>query len=218
MKYPETARRLNEAMNDKHLRAVDLAAKSGVSKSSLSHYMNGTHTPSNVAAVALGDVLGVSPVWLMGFDVPKFPVDDSPAAPPVPGAIPLVKKKIPLLGKVACGKPIYMNEEHEVWIPVDVDLDAEYAVEAQGDSMTGARIHDGDYVFIRPQSMVDNGAIALVCIGDEATLKRVYYYPDKRKLVLQAENPAYEPLIYSDEELEDVHILGKVMAFLSSVV
>lgn len=72
MKYPETASRLKEAMNNIGIRAVDLSAESGVSKSSLSQYMNGTHTPSNVTATALSEVLGVSPVWLMGFDVPKY--------------------------------------------------------------------------------------------------------------------------------------------------
>ena len=77
MKYPETARRLNEAMNDINIKAVDLSARSGVSKSSISHYMNGTHTPSNVAATALSEVLGVNPVWLMGFDAPKT-TDDRP--------------------------------------------------------------------------------------------------------------------------------------------
>ena len=83
--------------------------------------------------------------------------------------------------------------------------------------MTGARIMPGDIVFIKKQPVVDNGEIAAVMIGDEATLKRVYYYPDKNKLVLQAENPKYEPLIYTDAELNEVRILGKAVAFQSAV-
>lgn len=65
--------------------------------------------------------------------------------------------------------------------------------------------------------MVDNGEIAAVIINDEATLKRVYYYPDKGKLMLQAENPKYEPLMYVGEELSGIRILGKAIAFQSDV-
>ena len=83
--------------------------------------------------------------------------------------------------------------------------------------MIGARILEGDIVFIRAQSMVDNGEIAAVRIGNEATLKRVYYYPEKGKLVLQAENPKYEPLVYIGEELNEIEILGKAVAFQSDV-
>ena len=84
--------------------------------------------------------------------------------------------------------------------------------------MTGARIFDGDIVFIREQATVDNGQVAAVIIGDEATLKRVYFYPEKSKLVLQAENAKYEPLVYVGDELSDIHILGKAVAFQSDVI
>ena len=83
--------------------------------------------------------------------------------------------------------------------------------------MIGAGIHDGDIVFIRKQDIVDNGQVAAVIIDNEATLKRVYFYPDKAKLVLQAENPQYEPLVYVGEELEDIHILGRAIAYQSDV-
>lgn len=66
--------------------------------------------------------------------------------------------------------------------------------------------------------MVENGEIAAVVIGDEATLKRVYYYQEKALLILKPENPKYEDLIYSGSELEDVHILGKAVAFQSDVI
>ena len=83
--------------------------------------------------------------------------------------------------------------------------------------MINARIHDGDIVFVRKQPMVDNGEIAAVLIGDEATLKRVFYYPDKGKLILQAENPSFEPLVYIGEEINEIDILGKAIAFQSDV-
>ena len=84
--------------------------------------------------------------------------------------------------------------------------------------MIGARIYDGDIVFIRQQDSVDNGEIAAVIINDEATLKRVYFYPEEGKLVLSPENPRYAPLVYLREELNLIKILGKAVAFQSSII
>ena len=83
--------------------------------------------------------------------------------------------------------------------------------------MIGARIYNGDTVFIRAQDSVDNGEIAAVIINDEATLKRVYFYPDEGKLILSPENPKYAPLVYMNDELESIKIIGKAIAFQSSV-
>ena len=84
--------------------------------------------------------------------------------------------------------------------------------------MTGARIFDGDIVFIKRQSTVDNGEIAAVIIDDEATLKRVYYYPEEEKLILSPENPKYAPFVYIKSELENIKIIGKAVAFQSAVI
>ena len=81
--------------------------------------------------------------------------------------------------------------------------------------MINARINDGDIVFIRKQPMVENGEIAAVIIDNEATLKRVYYYPENNKLILNPENPKYAPFVYVGEELLTVRILGKAVAFQS---
>lgn len=72
MKCPETARRLKEAMNDINITQQELAKRSGVSKSSICQYVNGSHSPSNISAGKMGKVLGVNPVWLMGFDAEKI--------------------------------------------------------------------------------------------------------------------------------------------------
>ena len=77
--------------------------------------------------------------------------------------------------------------------------------------MIGSRIYNSDLVLCRKQPTVNNGEIAVVIIGDEATLKRVYFYPEKKKLILQAENPKYEPLIYEADELQNIRILGKAV-------
>ena len=83
--------------------------------------------------------------------------------------------------------------------------------------MIGARIFDGDEVFIQQTDVVENGEIAAVVVEGEATLKRVYYYPEEQTLELRADNPAYEPLIFKGPELETIHILGRAVAFQSKL-
>lgn len=99
------------------------------------------------------------------------------------------------------------------------NIKADFCLTARGDSMIGARILDGDIVFIKRQNAVENGKIAAVVVNNdrEATLKRLYYYQEKGLLILKPENPAYEDLIFQGEELSQVHILGKAIAFQSDV-
>lgn len=132
------------------------------------------------------------------------------------GIFPLPKtKKLPLLGTIACGEPILADENIEEYIETPVDISATFCLRCQGDSMINARIFDGDIVYIREQPDVENGEIAAVLIDDSATLKRVYKFPDK--VVLQPENPAYEPLVFIKEEINNIKILGKAVAFTSTV-
>ena len=128
---------------------------------------------------------------------------------------PITTKKIPLLGEIACGKPIFCNRDFESYVEAGSDLRADFAVRARGDSMINARIHDGDIVFIREQPIVENGEIAAVCIDDEATLKRVYI--SGKTVTLVAENPAYEPIVYQLDETLNIRILGKAIAFQSDL-
>ena len=130
---------------------------------------------------------------------------------------PVKLKRFPLLGEIACGQPIFAVEDKESYIMADMDIHADFCLKAKGDSMINARIYNGDIVFIRETPMVDNGEIAAVIIDNEATLKRVYYYPEKNKLILNPENPAFEPLIYIGEELNEIRILGKAVYFLSAL-
>lgn len=133
------------------------------------------------------------------------------------GMMAVETRSVPLLGQIACGKPILAEEHFESYVQAGSDIRIDFCLRAKGDSMVNARIHDGDIVFIRQQPEVENGEIAVVLIGDEATLKRVYMYPEEQKLVLQAENPSFAPLVYVGSELEKVRILGKAVAFQSDV-
>ena len=85
---------------------------------------------------------------------------------------------------------------------------------AVGDSMINARIHDGDIVFIREQPDVENGEIAAVVIEDTVTLKGCI---KTNSILLVPENPVYEPQIYTNEELDQIRILGKAVAFQSDI-
>ena len=76
MKYSETAKRLAEAISEKGLTPQELANRSGVSKSSISQYRNGTHKPSNISSGKMGKVLEVNPLWLMGYDVDKYDIEN----------------------------------------------------------------------------------------------------------------------------------------------
>lgn len=196
----------------------ELALRVGYeSRSAISKVENGERDISQSMIGKYAEALGVSPAYLLGSadDAPVQEAADDLSA--YPNLLPIRTKRIPLLGSIACGQPIFANEEHGEFFLTPEDVDADFCLRAQGDSMSGARILDGDIVFVRRQETVENGQIAAVLIGEEATLKRVYYYPEKGKLVLNPENPAYEPLVYIGEELSDVRILGRAVAFQSVI-
>ena len=126
-------------------------------------------------------------------------------------------KQFPLLGNIACGEPIFAEQNFEAYVEAGANVHADFCLRAKGDSMIGARIQDGDIVFIKKQEMVDDGEIAAVLIEDEATLKRVYYDQESGVLQLFAENPKYKTMRFTGEELDHIRILGKAVAFQSDV-
>ena len=148
-------------------------------------------------------------------------IDEQPEEPTIPSysnIFPLQRKRVPLLGQIACGEPIFCNEDRECYVEAGTDVRADFCLKARGDSMTGARIMDGDVVFIQKDVPLEAGQIYAVAIDDEATLKRVYYDDAAQVLQLLAENPKYPPMIYSGEKLDHVHILGRAIAFQSDVI
>jgi len=132
------------------------------------------------------------------------------------GIIPMPEmQKVPLIGTIACGAPILAEEHIEEYIDLPRHISATFALICKGDSMINARIFDGDVVYIRQQDTVENGQIAAVLIDGEATLKRVRLYGDH--ISLEPENPQYRPLVYWGEEMNTVRILGKAVAFTSTI-
>lgn len=124
---------------------------------------------------------------------------------------PIASKRLPMLGNVACGEPIFADESRDTYIDADSNIDADFCLTAKGDSMINARIFDGDILFVKSQSTVEDGEIAVVLIEDEATVKRVYYNKQDNILTLIPENPTYKPMRFHGEQLNNIRILGKIV-------
>lgn len=211
--------RIRKARLEKGLSQAELAELLGYkSRSSINKIeVEGRDIPRS-SIVKFAQVLGVTPSYLMGWEEETSEPDALEVLMEKYDNIKPVKlKRFPLLGEIACGEPIFADEDRESCVMADMDINADFCLTAKGNSMINARINDGDIVFIKEMSMVDNGDIAAIIIDDEATLKKVYYYPDKGKLVLYPENPNYEPFIYVGEELNSIRILGKAVYFMSAL-
>ena len=129
-----------------------------------------------------------------------------------PGFDPLpLMRKVPLIGQIACGEPITAEENIADYVDVPAQYHCDFCLKCVGDSMIEANINDGDIVYIRKQPTVENGDIAAVRIGEEATLKRVYL--DGECVVLAPANSKYPPRSYRGQELENIHIEGKAVGF-----
>jgi repressor LexA len=206
--------RIKDRRKELGIRAEDLAYKLGVSRSTIFRWENGDieKVPANFLS-AIASSLNVSQAYLMGWsddvyvDIPKLSKTNNIRA--------VELRHFPLIGKIAAGQPIYAEEDFESFVEAGANIKADFCLEVQGDSMINARINDGDIVFIRKQSIVEDGQIAAVIIDDEATLKRVYI--QNNQIMLVAENPSYKPMIFRGEELDHIRIIGKAVWFMGKI-
>lgn len=180
---------------------LDVANALGVKEATVQRYESGEiKNPKHDTVLALAKIFGCTPSYLMGWEEDSLPES----------VMYISKKKLPLLGEIAAGKPIFAEEEIEYYSPGD-DTGADFCLRVHGDSMIGAGIKDGDIVFIRKQETVDDGEIAAVLVDDEATLKRVYLSSDSVTLV--SENPKYKPMVFQKSQGKNIRILGKAVSF-----
>lgn len=213
---PKFNERLNEALTLRGVTAAELSRRLGVNEGTISNYKKGTYEPKQRRLEQIANVLNVSIAWLMGADVPMIDRQPTPDVFAIPGILPLPRLiPKPRLGTIACGTPIMSEENFDGYDLTPDTIDCDFTLIAQGDSMIGARIHDGDIVYVKHQEVVDNGQIAVIMIDDEKTLKRFYKNGDK--VTLLPENPAYEPMVYVGRELENIRILGRAVAFSSYI-
>lgn len=187
---------------------VALADMIGESKQTLYKYESGlvSNIPSDKIE-AIAKALRVQPEWIMGWDVSGSPAPIPPGFEPPPKMI-----KYPVVGEIACGTPILAEQNIEEYIEVPEGVHCDFLLRCKGDSMIDAGIRNGDIVFVRIQETVENGEIAAVRIGEEATLKRVYW--DGNTLTLMPANSQYAPLSFRGEEINDVHIEGKAIGYM----
>jgi repressor LexA len=201
--------RLRDLRQEKQLRQKELSEALGISRSTIASWEAGHRTPEVSAARKLADFFGVSLDHLLGRSEGRaaespsgYRADDLPT----PGDVVLV----PVLGVVRAGQPLLasQNVEGHLAVPAaDVQGGEYFFLRVKGDSMVGARIHEGDLVLVRRQPEVENGEIAVVLVDEEeATLKRVFRLDGK--WLLQAENPAMCPLVLPRRA---VRVVGKVV-------
>lgn len=206
------AERLKEAMKLRNLKQVDLVQRTGIGKSSICTYLAGEYLPKQTNLYKLAKALSVDPAWLMGEDVPmEWKDEPSPASRPLPaGLLPVVKRRIPIIGHVAAGVPIMAEREYEEYEDDTYGLSCDYVLRVEGDSME-PRVLDGDVVYVRQQPDVDDGQIAVVGVDDSVTLKVVYHLPNGLQLV--SLNPKYKPMIYTQANTDYLAIIGLAVAY-----
>ncbi len=214
--------RLKELRTARGLSQVELSKCLGISKGAINNYEHSVREPKFEMLEAIADFFNVDMDYLLGkSNIPNRALingyHDNITPSQFDNILPVSIQKIPMLGEIACGQPVYANEEKDSYIEAGTNIKADFCLKCKGDSMIGARILDGDIVFVKQQSMVENGEIAVVVIENEATLKRVYYYPEEQTIRLLSENPKYKPIVYTGITLEQIHILGKAIAFQSDV-
>ena len=188
----------------------------GVSEATVSRWESGEIANMRRSRIVkLASILNLSPLDLMNWEGEEMDTRPLPS-----NILPMPKMvKKPLLGTIACGVPILAVENIAAEVDVPDGIRCDFVLRCKGDSMVDARIYDGDLVYLRQQEEVENGEIAAILIDDgcesEATLKRVYLEADRITLV--PENRKYQPFVYVREEMNRVRIIGKAVAFTSTV-
>lgn len=219
MKQADFAERLTLALDLRGLSAADLSRATGVSEGTISCYKKGKYQAKQNRVYDFAKALRIDPAWLMGYDVPMEA--DRPtattAAPIPPGFSPMPEMvQVPLIGAIACGTPITAEQNIKSYIGVPAAWHADFALECHGDSMAPT-ICDGDIVCIRRQPEVEQGQIAAVRIGEEATLKHCYYQPGVVQLI--ADNAAAcPPMVYADHQLDEIVIEGLAVGYCRALV
>lgn len=199
------ANRLQKAMNYANMKQVDLVNKTGLDKTLINKYLAGIMKAKQDKLTILADALNVNEVWLMGYDVPMernlnaYNVDELGNS-----VIP-----IPILGTVKAGYDYLAQENWIGTIDVETSLvgngEDYFALKVHGNSMSPSLI-ENDIVIVKKQNDFENGNIVVAIInGNEATIKRGK--KSETGILLQPLNTAYEPLIFTNEEIKNIPVL-----------
>jgi len=208
-----TGNRMKSRRKELGIPVDTVAAALGVSVATVYRYESGEieKVPGTILE-PLAKVLHTTPAYLMGWTAEHQSIQYPSNIMPLPAM-----KEWPVLGATACGKPLHREMLDETAL-APVDIKADIVFRCVGDSMINARIFDGDAVFIHLQPEVENGQIAVIRIGDEYTLKRVYVFD--HYVELRSENPTVKPIILRGPELEpdSFEVVGLAVAFMSAIL
>lgn len=182
--------RLRQLMQERDLNYEALGRLMDMKPQTLNRYVLGQREPKARVVMEMAARLGVDERWLQGYDVPA-----------VPGALP-GERMVPILGVIRAGLPEIAREDIEGWAAADVpEPEGYFYLRVKGNSMINAGIRPGDLVLIHRQSEAENGQIvACIVDGEAATLKR--FRRQGNFIILQPENPDYEPRIISSQDFE----------------
>lgn len=208
------AERLVQLRKARGLNQRELAQALCVSPGAVGLWETGSRFPSPELLEKIADYFGVTIDYLLGrSDIPDG-VDGLCGAIPVGETV-----RVPVLGVIRAGEPIYADEHIEGYeeIPKEwCNREECFFLRVTGDSMIGARIQEGDLVFVRRQDYAENGDIVVAIInGQDATIKRIFFTRDA--VILHPENPKYKPIILQGREREELRIIGKVLWFKGTV-
>lgn len=205
--------RIKNRRKELNMSVEEVASKLGKHPATVYRYENGDieNMPTSVLE-PIAKVLQTTPADLMGWEKPNI-LDIFANYGSANNIIPLpTGKRVPIIGSIACGTPILAQENIEGYLSLNPDNAADFCLVCKGDSML-PRCQNGDLVLIRKQPTVENGEIAAVRIGDEATLKKVYR-PAPDQLMLIAENSDFPPIVLTKDEINTVSIEGKAIGFI----
>lgn len=175
------------------------------------NYENEAREPNSEVLIMIANYFHVSVDYLIGRTENRHG-----NSLPVSNLVPLKHiVKVPIIGRIACGSPILAEQNYEGQTFCPDEVNADFALRCQGDSMIDANIQDGDIVFIKETPEVENGEIAAVVVGEEARLKKVYYHGDTVTLI--PANSSYEPMVFKKDEINDIRICGKAVAVLRHI-
>ena len=207
------------AENIKRIRAehglsqAELGKIAGVSDKAVSTWELGLKTPRMGAVEKMANYFGITKSAIVD-DAPMTSLQ-KPVVPP--GFMPMPEMvQVPLIGSIACGTPITAEQNIKSYVGVPAAWRADFALECHGDSMAPT-ICDGDVVCIRSQPEVEQGQIAAVRIGEEATLKHCYY--QNGVVLLIADNPSVcPPMVYTGSDLDEIEVEGLAVGFCRGLV
>ena len=204
MSDTDLSSRIRQRREQLGLSQEELAARMGYrSKSSITKLEKGINDLPRAKLEELAAALDTTPAWLMGLVDLPFP---PPGFEPLPEMV-----RVPLVGSIACGTPITAEQNIECYIGVPAAWHADFALTCHGSNMAPT-ICDGDIVCIRCQPEVEQGEIAAVRIGEEATLK--HFHRQGETVMLLADNTAVcPPMVFAGPQLEEIQIEGRAVGF-----